>query len=252
MIGVFDSGVGGLAVLREIRDLLPDADLIYVADRRRAPYGTRTLSEVSSIAHEVTEWLIDAGALCVVIACNTASAAALHSIRDAHPDLPIVGMEPAVKPAAQGTVTGTVAVYATEATFQGELFDSVVSRFAAGVEVLTRACPEWVELVERGVVNGPEAETAVNRAVDEAVDAGADQIVLACTHFSFLAPVIERVSGIEVIDPAPAVATQATRVAPGTDGAGTTTLAASGDIDEFSTLARRLAYFAQPVIRFAP
>lgn len=252
MIGVFDSGVGGLAVLREIRDRLPDADLAYVADRGRAPYGTRTLDEVSSIAHEVTGWLIAAGASCVVIACNTASAAALHSIRDSHPHLPVVGMEPAVKPAARGTITGTVAVYATAATFQGELFESVVSRFAAGVQVLTRACPEWVELVERGVVNGPEAETAVSKVVEEAVAAGADRIVLGCTHFSFLAPVIAEMSGIEVVDPAPAVAAQTATVAPHTDGGGTTSLAASGDIREFSALARRLAYFDQPVIRFTP
>jgi len=237
-------------VLREIRNRLPDADLMYVADRGRAPYGTRALPEVAAIAHEMTAWLIEEGASCVVIACNTASAAALHSIRDRHPLLPVVGMEPAVKPAALGTASGTVAVYATAATFQGELFDSVVSRFAAGVEVIKRACPEWVELVERGVVAGPEAEAAIGEVVSEAIDAGADQIVLGCTHFSFLAPVIQGLSGIEVIDPAPAVAAQTSRVAPETKSGGNTTLAASGDLAEFSALARQLAHFDQPVIRF--
>lgn len=250
MIGVFDSGVGGLSVLRQIRGHLPEADLLYVADRGRAPYGTRTLDEVASIAHEVTDWLIGAGATCVVVACNTASAAALHSIRDSHRDLPVVGMEPAVKPAAQGTASGTVAVYATATTFQGELYESVVSRFAADVDVITRACPEWVDLVERGVVEGPEAESAVDDAVAEAIDGGADRIVLACTHFSFLAPLIERISGIEVIDPAPAVAAQTGRVAPDTRSTGETTLAASGDLAEFAALARKLADFDQPVIRF--
>lgn len=250
MIGVFDSGVGGLSVLRQIRDHLPEADLLYVADRGRAPYGTRTLDEVASIAHEVTDWLIGAGATCVVVACNTASAAALHSIRDSHRDLPVVGMEPAVKPAAQGTASGTVAVYATATTFQGELYESVVSRFAADVDVITRACPEWVDLVERGVVEGPEAESAVDDVVAEAIDAGADRIVLACTHFSFLAPLIERLSGIEVIDPAPAVAAQTGRVAPDTRSTGETTLAASGDLADFAALARKLADFDQPVIRF--
>jgi glutamate racemase len=184
-------------------DLLPEADLCYVADRGRAPYGTKTLEEVASIAHQVTNWLIGEGATCVVVACNTASAAALHSIRERHRDLPVVGMEPAVKPAAKETASGTVAVYATATTFQGELYESVVSRFAAGVEVITRACPEWVDLVERGVVEGPEAESAIRGVVTDAVDAGADRIVLACTHFSFLAPSIERISGLEVIDPAP-------------------------------------------------
>jgi glutamate racemase len=250
MIGVFDSGVGGLSVLREIRARLPRADLLYVADRGRAPYGIRTLAEVSTIAHEVTNWLMDAGATCVVIACNTASAAALHSIRDRHPDLSVVGMEPAVKPAAEGTASGTVAVYATAATFQGELFESVVSRFASGVEVIRKACPDWVELVERGVITGPEVERAVGPVVSESVDAGADRIVLGCTHFSFLAPMIERLSGVAVIDPAPAVAAQTARVVSETRSAGETILSASGDLGEFATLARQLADFNQPVIRF--
>lgn len=250
MIGVFDSGVGGLAVLTEIRKLAPDADLLYVADRDRAPYGTRTLGEVEAIAHDVTRWLTDAGADCVVVACNTASAAGLHSIRAAHPGLEVVGMEPAVKPAAAVTTTGAVAVYATAATFQGDLFDSVVSRFADGVDVITRACPEWVQLVERGVVDGPEAEEVVRSAVGPAMQSDADQIVLACTHFSFLAPVIRRVSGISVIDPAPAVAAQTARVSANSGGRGTTTLAASGDTTEFGALARRLAQLDQTVIRF--
>lgn len=250
MIGVFDSGVGGLSVLSAIREQLPDADLWYVADRGRAPYGPRSLADVEAISHDVSRWLIDKGADCLVVACNTASAAALKSIRRAHPELAVVGMEPAVKPAAAGTITGTVAVYATAATFQGELFESVVSRFAEGVRVLTRACPEWVAMVERGVVDGPEAEELVTAALQPAIDADADHIVLACTHFSFLAPVIETVSGITVIDPAPAVALQTVRVAPTPLESGLTRLAASGDLSEFAALARSLSGLDFPVIRF--
>lgn len=252
MIGIFDSGVGGLSVLREVRNRLPDADLLYAGDRARSPFGTRPLEEVSSISHEIAVWLTENGADCLVVACNTASAAALESIRAAHPDLPVVGMEPAVKPAAADTTTGTVAVFATEATFQGRLFDSVVQRFANGVEVVTRACPEWVELVEAGMLEGPEVELAVMSAVRPAMEAGADRIVLACTHFSFLAPVIEAVSRIPVIDPAPAVAAQVQRVVLDPGGSASTLLAASGDIDEFSRLAREVAGISSPVIPLQP
>lgn len=250
MIGLFDSGIGGLSVLREVRSVLPEADLLYVADRGRAPYGPKTLDQVRAISHEVATWLVDHGADCLVVACNTASAAALESLRGQFPDLPIVGMEPAVKPAAARTSTGTVAVFATAATFQGELFNSVVRRFADGVVVLTRACPEWVELVERGVVTGPVAEETVRSALEPAIAAGADRIVLACTHFSFLRRTIETVSSLEVIDPAPAVAAQVARVAPTGTGSARTTLAASGDLDEFERLARSIAAIDAPVIPF--
>jgi len=250
MIGVFDSGVGGLSVLTEVRKRLPEADLLYVADRARAPYGIRSLAEVESIAHDVATWLIEHGAQCLVIACNTASAAALESIRAAHPAIQVVGMEPAVKPAAATTATGKVAVYATAATFQGALFDSVVARFADGVEVMTRACPEWVAMVERGVVTGPEAEQRVGSVVGEARAAGVDRIVLACTHFAFLAPIIERISRITVIDPAPAVAAQVERVAPTASGEGSVTLAASGDREQFARVAGALAEITSPVIPF--
>lgn len=247
MIGVFDSGVGGLSVLNSIRTRLPESDLVYVADRERAPYGTRSLDEVASMSHEIVSWLLDYGSECIVIACNTASAAALESVRRSHPGLPVVGMEPAVKPAAEATASGTVAVFATAATFQGVLFDSVVSRFATGVEVLPRACPSWVEAVERGEVSN---ENVVREEVAWARDNGADRIVLACTHFSFLRPLIESVSGIPVIDPADAVAAQTQRVAPSAEGTGHMTLAASGDTVEFAALAARLAGISSPVIPF--
>ncbi|MGH3649932.1 MAG: glutamate racemase, partial [Acidimicrobiia bacterium] len=168
---MFDSGVGGLSVLRGVRDLMPDADLLYVADRARAPYGTRSLTEVETISKEVADWLIDRGATCLVVACNTASAAALESLRATHPDIPIVGMEPAVKPAASLTRSRKVAVFATAATFQGRLFESVLTRFAEGVEVITRACPEWVQLVEEGIVTGSKAEDPVRRAVAPVIEA---------------------------------------------------------------------------------
>lgn len=252
MIGVFDSGVGGLSVLTEIRAVLPEADLLYVADRARAPYGPRSLDEVEAIALEVTEWLVDRGSTCVVVACNTASAAALGSIRGRFPQVPIVGMEPAVKPAALASKSGRLAVLATAATFQGRLFGSVVARFAAGVEVTTRACPEWVQLVEEGEVQGRRAETVVGEVIRPIEDQGVDVVVLACTHFSFLRPVIESLSSVEVIDPAPAVATQTRRVAPDQNGRSDLVLATSGDAAELTRLAGALASIAAPVIPFAP
>ncbi len=251
MIGLFDSGLGGLSVVRHVRRALPTADLLYVADRAHAPYGTKDLAEVREIAHNVASWLRDRGAESLVVACNTASAAALESLRIGYPDLPIIGMEPAVKPAASTTSTGTVAVFATAATFQGRLFESVVSRFAADVAVVTQACPEWVELVEHGKVDGPEVERSVAALVAPARAAGADTAVLACTHFSFLAPTIERVGEMTVIDPAPAVAAQVARVTDGESGAGRTSLATTGDLGEFALLAREIAGIDAEVIPFA-
>lgn len=252
MIGIFDSGVGGLSVLLEVRKALPRADITYVADRARAPYGTKTLDEVKEVSLDVAAWLVDRGATCLVIACNTASAAALESIRLQYPDLPIVGMEPAIKPAAIASKAGKVAVLATTATFQGRLFESVVSRFATDIDVITKACPEWVELVEGGESTGPHVEHVVGETLSVLVARGADVMVLACTHFSFLRPVIESLYDVAVIDPAAAVAAQAKRVAPDPIGRGRLTLAASGDLSEFARLADALASISAPVIPFAP
>lgn len=238
MIGVFDSGIGGLSVLTEIRTLLPAADLLYVADRGRAPFGTRTLAEVEAISHEIVAWLVNRGATTIVMACNTASAAALRSVRGRFTDIPIVGMEPAVKPAAAATSSGTMAVFATAATFQGELFDSVVDRYAAEAEIIAVACPEWVDLVESGVVDGQAASHAVSTRIRPVVAQGADVIVLGCTHFSYLRPAIAKAAGpdVTVYDPAPAVAAQVERVAKNTGGSGELWLAGSGDLDELERL----------------
>lgn len=239
MIGVFDSGLGGLSVLIEIKMLAPNADLLYVADRARAPYGNRSLDEVRSMSHEVATWLIQQGAETLVVACNTASAAALDSLRESGQEIPIIGMEPAVKPAAAASETGVIGVFATEATFQGRLFESVVGDHARNAQVVTRACPEWVEMVERGEFAGPDVDSTITAALIPMIDEGADVLVLGCTHFSFLRPVIERIAGpgITVIDPAPAVAAQTIRVAGVIGGEGRVRLAASGDPSVFARLA---------------
>ena len=256
MIGVFDSGIGGLGVLAHVRRELPEADLLYLADQARAPYGIRSLEEVAIISEQVTEWLLGQGATTIVIACNTASAAALNRVRAAHPEVPFVGMEPAVKPAAMVTKTGVIGVLATAATFQGELFASVVSRHAAGLEVLTAACPRWVDLVEAGILAGDEAEAAVSECLAPVLSGGADVLVLGCTHFPFLQEVVGAVAGPEVVvvDPAPAVAQQVARVHGARSGRGALRLATSGSPKLLERMARELAGIeaTEPVLAWSP
>ena len=211
---MFDSGVGGLSVLREIRSLLPHESAIYLADQRWAPYGTRTLDEVRDRATQVSGQLIDAGAKAVVVACNSASAAALHDLRATYSSTPFVGMEPAVKPAAFESKSGVVGVIATEATFQGELFASVVDRHANGVRILTGAAPGLVALIEDGRGHGRQAADILEQLLGPMLEEGMDTLVLGCTHYPFLLEAITEVvgDGVAVIDPAPAVARQVGRV----------------------------------------
>ncbi len=214
LIGIFDSGVGGLSVTREIMAQLPGQPFIYLADQANAPYGQRTLAEIRILAGGITRFLLAKGAAMIVVACNTASAAALHWLRAQFPAVPFVGMEPAVKPAAARTRTGHVGVIATPATFQGELFASLMDRYANNVTVHTQVCPELVPLVEAGEVDSPRARATVHAYLAPLLAAGIDELVLGCTHYPFLAPLIaaEVGPGVEVIDPAPAVARQVGRV----------------------------------------
>jgi len=237
VIGVFDSGVGGLSVLSQIRERLPKADLLYVADQARAPYGTKSLAEVAEASDAVASWLIDEGARTVVVACNTASAAALHDLRKRHPGVSFVGMEPAVKPAALSTNSGVIGVLATAATFQGELFASVVRRHASGARVVSAACPEWVQMVEDLELAGPKALSAVADRLRPMIAEGVDTLVLGCTHFPFLVPLIRETAGagVAVVDPSPAVARQVHRVDREGEGSGTVVFLTSGDRARFAT-----------------
>jgi glutamate racemase len=213
-VGIFDSGVGGLSVVREIMAQLPGQPLIYLADQVNAPYGVRSLEEIRELSDGITQFLLEQGAGVIVIACNTASAAALRWLRERHPDVPFVGMEPAVKPAAERTKTRQIGVLATPATFQGELFASLVDRYGADVQVRTQVCPLFVPLVEAGELDSERTRAAVREYVRPLVDAGVDELVLGCTHYPFLMPLIAEVAGpgVEIIDPAPAVARQTGRV----------------------------------------
>jgi len=234
MIGLFDSGVGGLSILGEVRALLPEADLVYLADQARSPYGERTLAEVRCVAEGAAAHLVGRGADTVVVACNTASAAALQILRAAYPAITFVGMEPAVKPAAAATRSRVVGVLATPTTFEAEVFDRLVGRFATGIEVLAHPCPGWADLVER---DGADVDAAViRRHVLPLVEAGADTLVLACTHYSFITEQISVAAGtgVTLIDPAAAVARQVARVTDG-DGSGSTTYLTTGDSTRFAT-----------------
>jgi glutamate racemase len=216
MIGLFDSGVGGLSVLRAVRAALPAVPLLYFADQAHVPYGPRPRTEVQAFSAAISRFLIQQGARVVVAACNTASAAALRELRQApeFAGVPFVGMEPAVKPAAETTRTGVVGVLATPATFQGELYASVVERFAQGVTVLQQTCPGLVQQIEAGALDTAETEAMLRGWVAPMLAQGLDTLVLGCTHYAFVIPVLEHICGpaVRVIDPAPAVARQVERV----------------------------------------
>lgn len=213
-IGVFDSGVGGLSVLRALRAELPGQPLIYIADQAHVPYGSRPLEEVRAFSEGITRFLIDQGARLVVVACNAASAAALSSLRSTFPAIPFVGMEPAVKPAAENSASRVVAVLATPATFQGALYASVVERFANGVTLLQDTCPGLVAEIENGGLKSRHTRRILAQTLEPMLAQGADTVVLGCTHYPFVIPLIEQIAGpgVRVIDPAPAVARQARRM----------------------------------------
>lgn len=213
-IGIFDSGVGGLSVLREIQGGYPAENLIYIADQNHVPYGNRSRYEVLGYSEGITRYLLSREAKLIVVACNTASAVGLAELRKKFPDLPFVGLEPAVKPAAESTSSGVVGVLATPATFQGELYASTVERFARGVKILQDTCPGLVDQIEESKIDHPETREILERALTPMLEAGVDEIVMGCTHYPFVIPLIREIVGdkIRVIDPAPAIARQAGRL----------------------------------------
>ena len=216
-IGIFDSGVGGLSVLRRIRETVPGHRCVYYADNAYCPYGDKSAEFIVGRAREITELLLSKGADVIVVACNTATAAAIAALR-AEYGVPFVGMEPAVKPAALGTQTGVVGVLATAGTLKSSKYLDTRGRFEDDVRIVERAGRGFVELVESFELEGRHAEQVVRAALEPLLEAGADRIVLGCTHYPFLLPVMRKVaagvarpafaaaSPVDFIDPAPAVA----------------------------------------------
>lgn len=212
-VGVFDSGVGGISVLRDMRRLLPAEDLIYFADSGHCPYGGKSPAQIIERASIITEDLLQRGAKLIVVACNTATIAAVEHLRATYP-VPFVGMEPAVKPAAMLTRSGVIGVLATGAALAGEKFHNLVAQHAGGVRVITQPCPGLVEQVEAGDLYGPKTRELVERYTAPLLVEQADVLVLGCTHYPFLRPLIGEVVGadVQLIDTGEAVARQVQRL----------------------------------------
>ncbi|WP_339456659.1 glutamate racemase [Pseudomonas sp. EA_65y_Pfl1_P120] len=213
-IGVFDSGVGGLSVLAEIQQLLPHESLLYVADCGHIPYGEKTPSFIRERSRQVAAFLCDKGAKAFVIACNTATVAAVADLRQDYPDWPLVGMEPAVKPAAAATRSGVVGVLATTGTLHSAKFAALLDRFATDVRVITQPCPGLVELIETGDLNSPALRQLLQGYIEPLLSAGCDTIILGCTHYPFLKPLLAQMlpPSIILIDTGAAVARQLKRL----------------------------------------
>ena len=213
-VGFFDSGRGGLCVLDAFRKVCPNEDTVYLADSGHCPYGNRPADEIRSLSEANAAELLRRGCKMIVVACNTATAAAIDSLRENHPTIPFVGIEPAVKPAALHSHTGIVGVLATAGTFNGRLYNETKRKFARNVEVIAAVADEFIALVERGETTGPRAEEVVRAKIEPLLAAGADNLVLGCTHFPHLKPLIEKVAAgrAVVVEPSEAVARQAHRV----------------------------------------
>ena len=207
MIGIFDSGAGGLSVFREIFKLLPTERYIYYSDNANCPYGEKSKEFITDRARSISSFLIGQGADIIVVACNTATAAAISTLRKEFP-ISFIGMEPAVKPAAQKTRTGIVGVLATAGTLKASKYIDTREKWAQDVKIVEHIGRGFVELVENGTLTGPDAESVVEKSIRPLIEAGADTIVLGCTHYPFLAETIMKVaeSPVTLIDPAPAVA----------------------------------------------
>jgi len=211
-VGVFDSGVGGLSVLREIRKELPGENLLYVADSKYAPYGDKPAEVIEARSIAIVEFLLNQNAKAIVVACNTATGAAVKSLR-AKFSVPIIAMEPAVKPAAAITRSGVIGVLATSRTIASDKFAELHSRFGNNIKILLQACPGFVEQVESGRIFDTRSRDLAERYIQPLLVQGADTLVLGCTHYPFLASLIQEIAGpsVTIIDPSPAIARELNR-----------------------------------------
>ena len=207
-IGVFDSGIGGLSVLSKIRAQLPAENLVYIADTAYVPYGNKSEYEIKQRAELISQYFIEQHRVkAIVIACNTATAAAIVHLRD-HLSIPIIGMEPGLKPAVEQSRSGVVGILATENTLKSEKFNHLVNRFGEQTEVISQQSSGLVERIEQGDFIGPETRMLVQQYLSPLLEKGVDSIVLGCTHYPFIRPLIEELAGVtvQVIETGDAVA----------------------------------------------
>lgn len=247
MIGIFDSGVGGLSVWKELYGLMPYRNFIYVADSAYCPYGRKSVDEITARARKISEFLISKNTDIIVVACNTATAAAIKYLRSHFP-IPFVGMEPAIKPAALESKTGVIGVLATAGTFKGSLYINTFTKFATNIKVVEQAGDGLVELVESGQTAGYEAEMLLHKYIDPIAAAGADRLVLGCTHYPFLTDTIKKITGnrIVIINPAPAVALQTKKILSEQgknieNGSGNSLFISTGNIDILKKLVHKVS-----------
>ena len=246
-IGVFDSGVGGLSLLREVRRELPHEDLIYVADSGHAPYGDKSVDVIRQRSAVIVDFLVARGAKAVVVACNTATSVAVDALRRTW-TIPIVAIEPAVKPAAAATRSGVVGVLATSQTIASPRFARLTDVFADGVEIIAQPCPGLVEQIEKGDLSGAATRVLIDAYVRPLVERGADTLVLGCTHYPFVAELIADVAGahVAIVDPAAAVARELRRrleegsLLTDRTGSGGLSIWSSGSTEALAVLLERL------------
>jgi len=213
-IGVFDSGVGGLWILKHLKVELPGYNYVFFGDQAHVPYGVRQMEEIKSFSESIVKFLINKGCKIIVIACNTASAASLEYLRKKFPGTIFIGMEPAIKPAVEVTHTNSIGVLATGATLKGKLYNSVIERFADGVDISQNTCTGLVEQIEKGNLDSKKVYSILEKALKPMMKKNIDTIVLGCTHYPFIIPQIKKIVGkkVNIIDPTEAIVRQVSKV----------------------------------------
>jgi glutamate racemase len=212
-IGIFDSGVGGLTVANAISLLLPNEAIFYIGDTARIPYGNKSKDDIEKFSLEMTKFLLDKDCKAIVIACNTASAYALEAVRNTYPDIPVIAMEPAVKPAIEQSKTGAIGVLATLGTLKSDRYSHLKDKFGQGIHILENPCLGLVDNIEAGKWNDPETILLLETILKPMVVAHVDHIVLGCTHYPIVIPLIANIMGdsVQLVNPAPAIAKQVYR-----------------------------------------